>query len=195
MGTSWSPLPSDPKVTNRYTSLSSTSRGWLMKMQRKLLCRTDNLDTWRSDRVTLGNHFSVFAGADCCGGPWLVVLCAFVMESKVRPLQMDELVCWSWTVWTDTLARPWPRVNPKRTSLRSTYFSFVRCVWKFIGSSFLKQTRITAAAFFFQASEKLQAQQNGSLTAFHSLIPLKEVTQACCFSSFLLSFMMKPIPL
>lgn len=62
--TSWSPLPSDPEVTNRYTSSSSTSRSWLMKMHgiRKLLCYTDNLDMWRSDRALLWNHFPLYWG-------------------------------------------------------------------------------------------------------------------------------------
>lgn len=154
--TSWSPLPSDPKITNRCTSLSSTSRGWLMKMhrKRKLLCHTDNLHAWRSDRAPLWNHFPVFRGGDCLDVQWLVIVCVFVMESEVRPAQMEEAGVLELNSIT---GHPYSTLTPCKPKL---YCLEVTVILKLAsGERKRRWLPLTPATplFWFQASVKRQA--------------------------------------
>lgn len=122
--TSWSPLPPDPKVINRFYSLSFTSHTRLMKMHwmGKLLCHTDNPDACWSDKVPLWNLFPLFAASDGSDAPGRVIFCVFVMESKVWP-QADGAACvleLEQHKWT-----PWLRPGPVKTPLRSVGFKFL----------------------------------------------------------------------
>lgn len=166
--TSWSLLPPDPLVTNRYSPLSSSSPGRLMKMHRigKLLCHTDNPDAWRSDRSPLWNHFPLCGGVIAQRRLWYRVwpgadgrgLCLEVARSNWTPLlNLDPVTRW--------------------TALRSLGF----LIWALQTRGWLPLRRpVSQQQHSFLLSE-LQVKQKETLVGFCVSQPLSEKWLTLCF--------------